>query len=78
MLLALVLCFDHQKSRDVTSPADASPSRGHRYIHYAVSGYAIGLVSALAAGILTRSPQPALLYLVLHLQIFSKSYTLIL
>ncbi|CAA6666578.1 unnamed protein product [Spirodela intermedia] len=65
MLLALVLCFDHQKSREVASSVDASSSsRGQRYIYYAVSGYAIGLVSALAAGILTRSPQPALLYLV--------------
>ncbi|XP_078442179.1 SIGNAL PEPTIDE PEPTIDASE-LIKE 1 [Wolffia australiana] len=64
MLLSLVLCFDHHKSREITSPKDGSFSNGRRYIVYAVSGYAIGLVAALAAGILTRSPQPALLYLV--------------
>uniref|UniRef100_A0A803M0B8 Signal peptide peptidase-like 1 n=1 Tax=Chenopodium quinoa TaxID=63459 RepID=A0A803M0B8_CHEQI len=34
------------------------------YIWYATSGYAVGLVTALAAGILSHSPQPALLYLV--------------
>ncbi|KAJ8623875.1 hypothetical protein MRB53_032405 [Persea americana] len=64
MLLALVLCFDHRKSRDSLSPMDASFSKGHKYIWFALAGYAIGLVTALAAGILTHSPQPALLYLV--------------
>ncbi|XP_058084157.1 signal peptide peptidase-like 1 [Magnolia sinica] len=64
MLLALVLCFDHRKTRDSGSPVDTSSSKGHKYMWYAVSGYAIGLVTALAAGILTHSPQPALLYLV--------------
>lgn len=64
MLLALVLCFDHRKSRETVIPSDFASSRGHKYIWYATSGYAIGLVSALAAGILTHSPQPALLYLV--------------
>ncbi|KAI3757645.1 hypothetical protein L6452_05188 [Arctium lappa] len=64
MLLALVLCFDHRKDKEVASPLDISPHKGHKYIWYAVSGYAIGLVAALAAGILTHSPQPALLYLV--------------
>ncbi|RWR91723.1 signal peptide peptidase-like protein 1 [Cinnamomum micranthum f. kanehirae] len=64
MLLALVLCFDHRKSRDALSPMDASFSKGHKYIWFALAGYAIGLVTALAAGILTHSPQPALLYLV--------------
>uniref|UniRef100_A0A1D1XNE8 Signal peptide peptidase-like 3 n=1 Tax=Anthurium amnicola TaxID=1678845 RepID=A0A1D1XNE8_9ARAE len=63
MLLALVLCFDHRKSRDI-APGDAFSSKGHKYVWYALSGYAVGLVTALAAGILTHSPQPALLYLV--------------
>lgn len=64
MLLALVLCFDHRKGKSYASPLDLPPHKGHKYIWYALSGYAIGLVIALAAGILTRSPQPALLYLV--------------
>ncbi|XP_072974783.1 signal peptide peptidase-like 1 [Typha angustifolia] len=64
MLLALVLCFDHQKNREMAIPVDTSFSKGQKYIWYAVSGYAIGLVTALAAGILSQSPQPALLYLV--------------
>eukprot|EP00262_Sarcandra_glabra_P000310 TRINITY_DN10370_c0_g1_i1.p1 TRINITY_DN10370_c0_g1~~TRINITY_DN10370_c0_g1_i1.p1 ORF type:complete len:373 (+),score=41.85 TRINITY_DN10370_c0_g1_i1:310-1428(+) len=65
MLLALVLCFDHRRSRDSgSSPMDTSSSKGHKYIWYALPGYAIGLVTALSAGILTHSPQPALLYLV--------------
>ncbi|KAF6139973.1 hypothetical protein GIB67_027190 [Kingdonia uniflora] len=64
MLLALVLSFDHRKSRDLTSHLDVLPMRGKKYIWFAVWGYAIGLVAALAAGILTHSPQPALLYLV--------------
>lgn len=62
MLLALVLCFDHRKDKEVASPMDIS--KGHKYIWYATTGYAVGLVAALAAGILTHSPQPALLYLV--------------
>ncbi|KAL0403148.1 UNVERIFIED_CONTAM: Signal peptide peptidase-like 1 [Sesamum radiatum] len=65
MLLALVLCFDHRKSRDSTNPLDVQSSKGFKYFWHALSGYAIGLFTALAAaGILTRSPQPALLYLV--------------
>ncbi|EEF49094.1 signal peptide peptidase-like 1 [Ricinus communis] len=64
MLLALVLCFDYRKSRDPVSLLDLYSSKGHKYIWYALPGYAIGLVTALAAGVLTRSPQPALLYLV--------------
>lgn len=66
MLLALVLCFDHQKSRESAPPSkgDGSASKGFKYIWYALTGYSLGLISALAAGILTRSPQPALLYLV--------------
>ncbi|KAH0449194.1 hypothetical protein IEQ34_022994 [Dendrobium chrysotoxum] len=61
MLLALVLCFDHRKSKE--NSLDLT-SKGHKYVWYAVSGYAVGLVAALAAGILSQSPQPALLYLV--------------
>ncbi|KAJ7974177.1 Signal peptide peptidase-like protein [Quillaja saponaria] len=64
MLLALVLCFDHRKSRDTVKLVDIHSSKGHKYIWYALPGYAIGLVTALAAGVLTHSPQPALLYLV--------------
>ncbi|XP_031502134.1 signal peptide peptidase-like 1 [Nymphaea colorata] len=64
MLLALVLCFDHRKTRDSGNLVETSTAKGPKYIWYALSGYAIGLISALAAGILTRSPQPALLYLV--------------
>lgn len=64
MLLALVLCFDHRKSRDSVNLLDIYSSKGTKYIWYALAGYAIGLVTALSAGVLTRSPQPALLYLV--------------
>ncbi|KAJ9139878.1 hypothetical protein P3X46_030571 [Hevea brasiliensis] len=64
MLLALVLCFDHRKSRDPISLLDLHSSKGHKYLWYALPGYAIGLVTALASGVLTQSPQPALLYLV--------------
>lgn len=46
---------------------DLSSTKGQKYMLYAVCGYAIGLVSALAAGILSQSPQPALLYLVCYL-----------
>lgn len=64
MLLALVLCFDNRKSKDSVYPMDLQQSKGFKYIWYAVAGYSVGLVTALAAGILTHSPQPALLYLV--------------
>lgn len=64
MLLALVLSFDHRKIRDSVNLLDINSSKGHKYIWYALAGYAIGLVTALAAGVLTHSPQPALLYLV--------------
>jgi signal peptide peptidase-like protein 3 len=64
MLLALVLCFDHRKSRDTVSLFELRSSKGHKYIWYALPGYTIGLITALAAGVLTHSPQPALLYLV--------------
>ncbi|KAJ6843772.1 signal peptide peptidase-like 1 [Iris pallida] len=63
MLLALVLCFDHRKSRETGNLVDTS-SKGPKYVWYALFGYAVGLVTALAAGILSQSPQPALLYLV--------------
>ncbi|KAL6123229.1 hypothetical protein ACLB2K_075751 [Fragaria x ananassa] len=64
MLLALVLCFDYRKSSNTVNLLDMHSSKGHKYIWYALPGYAIGLVTALAAGVLTQSPQPALLYLV--------------
>lgn len=63
MLLALVLCFDHRRNRDMGGSVD-TPSKGHKYVWYALFGYAVGLVTALAAGILYQSAQPALLYLV--------------
>lgn len=69
MFLALVLCFDHRKSRDTVNLLDFH-TRGHKYIWYALPGYAIGLVTALAAGVLTHSPQPALLYLVMPFHLF--------
>nr|POF26720.1 signal peptide peptidase-like 1 [Quercus suber] len=64
MLLALVFSFDHRKIRDSVNLLDINSSKGHKYIWYAPTGYAIGLVTALAVGVLTHSPQPALLYLV--------------
>lgn len=71
MLLALILCFDHRKTRDVVNIFDLKSSKGHKYIWYALPGYAIGLVAALAAGVLTHSPQPALLYLVIYLHLLN-------
>ncbi|CAI5528540.1 unnamed protein product, partial [Closterium sp. Naga37s-1] len=61
-----------QHSQDILSRPllDSSPSARERekgqlgYMWVAAVGYAVGLVAALAAGVLTRSPQPALLYLV--------------
>lgn len=43
---------------------DMPPSKQRKYVWYALTGYGVGLVTALAAGILSQSPQPALLYLV--------------
>ncbi|KAJ1694425.1 hypothetical protein LUZ63_011123 [Rhynchospora breviuscula] len=60
MLLAFVLCFDHRKNKE----NDSSPFNGRKYVWHALAGYTVGLVTALAAGILSQSPQPALLYLV--------------
>ncbi|KAK8324844.1 hypothetical protein V6Z11_A11G008700 [Gossypium hirsutum] len=62
MLLALVLCFDYRNSSDTVNLLDLHSLKGNNYIWYALPGYAIGLVTALTAGILTHSPQPALLY----------------
>ncbi|KAI4351723.1 hypothetical protein L6164_006050 [Bauhinia variegata] len=64
MLLAVVLCFDHRNSSSTVNLFELHSSKGHKYIWFALPGYAIGLVTALAAGVLTHSPQPALLYLV--------------
>jgi len=64
MLLALVLCFDYRKNRDLGNDTKLPVMRGCKYVWHALSGYATGLIAALAAGILTRLPQPALLYLV--------------
>jgi hypothetical protein len=64
MLLALVLFFDNRKLKDSSDPTGVSPSKRRNYVWYALIGYGIGLVAALAAGILSQSPQPAVLYLV--------------
>uniref|UniRef100_A0A0E0EXB5 Signal peptide peptidase-like 1 n=1 Tax=Oryza meridionalis TaxID=40149 RepID=A0A0E0EXB5_9ORYZ len=64
MLLALVLSFDHRKIKDMSVSQDMPPSKQRKYVWYALTGYGVGLVTALAAGILSQSPQPALLYLV--------------
>ncbi|KAF7813161.1 signal peptide peptidase-like 1 [Senna tora] len=64
MLLAYVLCFDHRKNSNTVNLFELYSSKGHKYIWYALPGYAIGLVTAIAANVLTHSPQPALLYLV--------------
>ncbi|KAJ7562969.1 hypothetical protein O6H91_03G090900 [Diphasiastrum complanatum] len=64
MLLALVLCFDHKKCKDHNTDIEMVFAKRYKYIWYALFGYTIGLVAALAAGVLTQSPQPALLYLV--------------
>jgi len=64
MLLALVLFFDNRKHKDANIPSDVSPSKRRNYVWHALTGYGVGLVAALAAGILSQSPQPALLYLV--------------
>ncbi|KAF0892754.1 hypothetical protein E2562_017717 [Oryza meyeriana var. granulata] len=64
MLLALVLSFDYRKIKDMSVSSDMPPSKQQKYVWYALTGYGAGLVTALAAGILSQSPQPALLYLV--------------
>ncbi|CAI7813327.1 unnamed protein product, partial [Closterium sp. NIES-54] len=54
-------------SRPLLDSLPAAGEQGSGYLGYvwvAAVGYAVGLVAALAAGVLTRSPQPALLYLV--------------
>ncbi|KAL0791391.1 hypothetical protein Bca101_007637 [Brassica carinata] len=60
MLLALVLCFDYPKTRDVVKIFDLKIFKGSQIqMIYALPGYTIGLVSALAAGVLsllTHSP----------------------
>lgn len=72
MLLALVLFFDNRKHKDVNVPLDVSPSKRRNYVWYALIGYGVGLVAALAAGILSQSPQPALLYLVNVIWLYSQ------
>jgi signal peptide peptidase-like protein 3 len=64
MLLALVLCFDYRRNRELGNDTKLPVMRGCKYVWHALSGYTTGLIAALAAGILTRLPQPALLYLV--------------
>ncbi|GFY81914.1 similar to SIGNAL PEPTIDE PEPTIDASE-LIKE 1 [Actinidia rufa] len=36
MLLALVLCFDHRKSRDSVNPLELASPKGQKYIWYAI------------------------------------------
>jgi hypothetical protein len=80
MLMALLLSFDKWKEREEPKAAGSQ----HRYFRQASVGYAVGLVTALAAGVLMRSAQPALLYLVsmfcipLHLVRFRSVSVLIL
>ncbi|CAI8589113.1 unnamed protein product [Vicia faba] len=61
MLLDLVLGFDYHKSGDTINLSELHSSKGHKCIWYVLSGYATVLVTALAARVLTHSPQPALL-----------------
>jgi signal peptide peptidase-like protein 3 len=63
MLVALVLCFDNRKNKDLCHDL-TNLFKGQKYIRFAMWGYFMGLIAALAAGVLTHSPQPALLYLV--------------
>lgn len=63
MLVALVLCFDNRKSKESSSELNL-PVKGQKYLWFAIWGYTAGLIAALAAGVLMRAPQPALLYLV--------------
>lgn len=63
MLVALVLCFDYRKDRD-PQPFIYIESKGFKYIWCALFGYAVRLVTALGAGVLTHTPQPTRLYLV--------------
>ena len=62
MLLSLVLCFDHRKFREHDN--EGTFSRGNKYIQFGGCGYAVGMIAALAAGLLSQAAQPALLYLV--------------
>lgn len=69
MLLALIICFDHRKKRDYNDSDFLLRGRGcgsdnNKYIWHGIGGYAVGLIIALSMGVLTKSPQPALLYLV--------------
>ncbi|KAJ9692980.1 hypothetical protein PVL29_011898 [Vitis rotundifolia] len=57
MMFGLVLCFNHRKSKDSVSPLDIPSAKGHKYIWYAILGYAIRLVTALAADVLTHHQQ---------------------
>jgi signal peptide peptidase-like 3 len=53
MLLALVLFFDNRKFKDVNFPPAMSLQNGGIMcgMQYALTGYGIGLVATLAAGI---------------------------
>ncbi|XP_068645689.1 signal peptide peptidase-like 1 [Aristolochia californica] len=67
MLLAVVLYYDNRKSRELAILTDSSAKRGCKlckYIWFAVTGYAVGLVATFVTGLLTHHPQPALLFLV--------------
>ena len=48
------------------------PQKGGIMCGILLTGYGIGLVAALAAGILSQSPQPALLYLVSVVRLYSE------
>jgi hypothetical protein len=62
-LTSALLLEDH--SRNLTPGTRRGPRAwGGSYLCVATVGYAAGLVGSIAAGALSRSPQPALMYLV--------------
>lgn len=64
MFVYLVLSYDNRNQKETSTLPPYSPPQRPSYFWVAIIGYSLGLLSAMAAGTLTRSPQPALLYLV--------------
>mmetsp|Transcript_38060 Transcript_38060/g.82737 ORF Transcript_38060/g.82737 Transcript_38060/m.82737 type:complete len:385 (-) Transcript_38060:706-1860(-) len=67
MLLALVMSFDDKRRR--RQPMGVAPSQeqgrgGITYLRLALGGYLVGLTMSMAAGVMSRAAQPALLYIV--------------
>lgn len=74
-LLALVLSFDHRKTKDVAARSDMSPSRKWlKYVWYALISYVVGFVIASLLGILITPVSPGRL-LVLPGHTISGVYT---